>query len=296
MTAPAIETENLSKIYRGGRGIRDLNLTVEPGEVFGFLGPNGAGKTTTIRTLTGFLHPTGGSARILGLDIERDSLEIRRRIGNLPDDYTFDEKMTGAGVVKLFSKIRRIADDSVARQLADRFNADLDARIDQLSRGNRQKIALIVTMFHEPDLLIFDEPTGGLDPLMQDAFASMVDEWRDQGRTVFISSHDLSEVERMCDRVGIIRDGELVATERVSDLIQRSLREVSIAFRDSPEVDGFLRIQGVSELSADGNAVSFRVSENIDAVVKEAARHDIVDLEVAHPSLEEIFLTFYGDD
>lgn len=296
MPVAAIETEDLSKIYRGGRGIRDLNLTVEPGEVFGFLGPNGAGKTTTIRTLTGFLHPTGGSARILGLDIERESLEIRRRIGNLPDDYTFDEKMTGSDVIKLFSKIRRVSDDSVALELAERFNADLDARIDQLSRGNRQKIALIVTMFHEPELLIFDEPTGGLDPLMQDAFATMVDEWRDQGRTVFISSHDLSEVERMCDRVGIIRDGELVATERVSDLIQRSIREVSITFRDHPAVEEFARLQGVSDLTTDGTTVSFRVSENIDAVVKEAARYDIVDLEVAHPSLEEIFLTFYGDD
>lgn len=296
MPAAAIETEDLSKIYRSGRGIRDLNLTVEPGEVFGFLGPNGAGKTTTIRTMTGFLHPTGGTARILGLDIERESLEIRRRIGNLPDDYTFDEKMTGAEVIKLFSKIRHVANASKVLELAERFNADLSTRIDQLSRGNRQKIALIVTMFHEPELLIFDEPTGGLDPLMQDAFATMVDEWRDQGRTVFISSHDLSEVERMCDRVGIIRDGELVATERVSDLIQRSLREVSITFRDHPEANEFSRIPGVSDLTADANTVSFRVSENIDAVVKEAARHDIVDLEVAHPTLEEIFLTFYGDD
>ncbi|RIK08029.1 MAG: ABC transporter [Acidobacteria bacterium] len=296
MNSPAIETERLSKVYRSGRGIRELNLTVEHGEVFGFLGPNGAGKTTTIRTLTGFLHPTGGTARILGLDIESQSLEIRRRIGNLPDDYSFDEKTTGSETLKFFSKVRRITDDSYANELSERFSADLDTRISQLSRGNRQKIALILTMFHQPELLIFDEPTGGLDPLMQDAFASIVDEWRGEGRTVFISSHDLSEVERMCDRVGIIRDGQLVAIERVDDLIQHSLREVSITFAGPPDAAQFTRIPGVSDLTADGHTLSFRVSKSVDAVLKAAASHEVVDLEVKHPSLEEIFLTFYGDD
>lgn len=296
MQVPAIECDGLSKIYRGGRGLHDLDLTVEGGEIFGFLGPNGAGKTTTIRTLMGFLHPTSGSARILGLDIEKESLAIRQRVGNLPDNFAFDERMTGEAALHFFARIRGIGDISYALELAKKFDADLKTRISRLSRGNRQKVALLLTMFFDPELLIFDEPTNGLDPLMQEAFLVLVDEWKARGRTVFVSSHDLSEVERMCDRVGFIRDGRLAATETVSELMRRSIREVSVTFDDQVDPTQFARIPGVSDLHSDGMQISFRVSENIDLVVKELARHRVVDVGITHPTLDEIFLTYYGDD
>jgi ABC-2 type transport system ATP-binding protein len=291
-----IETDRLTKRYRAARGIDDVSISVDRGEVYGFLGPNGAGKTTTIRTLVDLLHPTAGRALIFGLDSHEDSREIRARLGNLPGDFTCDRRLTGREFLEFCAQARGMRGLGSGSLLAQRFEADLDRRVRDLSRGNRQKIGLIQALFHDPELLMLDEPTSGLDPLMQEEFHAVIGEYRDRGGTVFLSSHDLSEVERICDRVAIIRDGRLAAVEKVADLRGRAYHHVSIEF-DTP-VDGaeFARIPGVRELESDGRSVAFKVSGALDPVVKAAARHTVLDMELTEPTLEEIFLTFYGQD
>jgi ABC-2 type transport system ATP-binding protein len=289
-----IETDRLTKRYGNARGIEDVSMSVEAGEVFGFLGPNGAGKTTTIRTLLDLLHPTSGSARLFGLDSRRDSLAIRARLGNLAGDFSCDPRLTGRELVSFLAEVRGVPNLGRASQLAERFGAELERPLRELSRGNRQKIGLIQAFFHDPGLLILDEPTGGLDPLMQEEFLELLAEERQRGTGVFLSSHELDEVERVCDRVGIIRDGRLVAVEKVAELTGRTYRHVSLEFDSPVDASEFRRLAGVSELVADGNRISFKVEGGLDAVLKAAARHTVRDLEVAHPTLEEVFLTYYG--
>ena len=295
MVPAVIETENLTKRYGDARGIEGVSLRVEPGEVFGFLGPNGAGKSSPIRTLLDLLHPTSGSARLFGLDSRRDSSAIRARLGNLPGDFAYDERLTGGELLEFFAELRGLDGLGRAPELARRFEANLGRPLGKLSRGNRQKIGLIQAIFHDPELLILDEPTTGLDPLMQEEFLAVVAEERERGCTVFLSSHDLDEVERVCDRVGIIRQGRLVAVERMSDLTGRAFRHVSLEFDSPVAAEEFASIPGVSGLERAGNRISFRAQGELDAVVKAAARHTLVDIELTHPSLEEIFLTFYGE-
>ena len=219
MSATAIiETDQLTKRYGPVRGIDEVSISVERGEVYGFLGPNGAGKTTTIRTLLDLLHPTSGRATIFGLDSHEQSREIRARLGNLPGDFACDPRLTGREFLEFCAEARGMNGLGTASLLAQRFEADLDRRIGELSRGNRQKIGLIQALFHDPELLMLDEPTTGLDPLMQEEFLAVITEYRDRGGTVFLSSHDLDEVERVCDRVAIIREGRLAAVERVTEL------------------------------------------------------------------------------
>ena len=292
----AIETDRLTKRYGAARGVEDISMDVRRGEVFGFLGPNGAGKTTTIRTLLDLLHPTSGTARIFGLDSRRDSVAIRARVGNLPGDFAADPRLTGRELLTFLAEIRGVAGLGRAARLAERFRADLDRRIGELSRGNRQKIGLIQALFHRPDLLILDEPTGGLDPLMQEEFLALVDEERGDGVTVFLSSHELDEVQRACDRVGIIRDGRLIAVEDVANLTGRTYRHVRIELADPVDPGEFEHLPGVSELAVSDNVVTFKADEDLDAVVKAAARHTVRDIEVAKPTLEEMFLAYYGKD
>jgi ABC-2 type transport system ATP-binding protein len=286
MSAPVIETQGLTKRYGAARGIEDVSLTVERGEVFGFLGPNGAGKTTMIRTLLDLLHPTSGSARIFGLDSRRDSVAIRSRVGNLPGDFDYDRRLSGREIVSFFAALRGMNGHGRSDELAERFGADLDRP--------RQKIGLIQAAFHDPELLILDEPTSGLDPLIQEAFLTFVAEERDRGRTVFLSSHELDEVERACDRVGIIRAGRLAAVQRVDDLTAHAYRHVSIEFADHVDPDEFRRIPGVSDLTASDGRINFRAQGNLDDVVKAAARHTIRDIDLSRPSLEEVFLAYYS--
>jgi beta-exotoxin I transport system ATP-binding protein len=289
-----IETERLTKRYRDVRGIDDVSISVDQGEVYGFLGPNGAGKTTTIRTLLDLLHPTSGRALIFGLDSRSDSREVRARVGNLPGDFTCDPRLTGRELLGFFAEARGMRGLGSVSLLAQRFEADLDRRVGQLSRGNRQKIGLIQALFHGPELLILDEPTTGLDPLMQEEFLGVIGEYRERGGTVFLSSHDLDEVERVCDRVAIIREGRLAAVEKVADLRGRAYHHVSIEF-DAPISDvEFKSIGGISDLEVDGSSVAFKVEGPLDPVVKAAARHTVIDMELTEPTLEEIFLTFYG--
>ncbi|MEA2156734.1 MAG: beta-exotoxin transport system ATP-binding protein [Solirubrobacteraceae bacterium] len=291
-----IETDRLTKRYGDARGIEDVSLTVLRGEVFGFLGPNGAGKTTTIRTLLNLLHPTSGSARLFGLDSRRDSLAIRARLGNLPGEFAWDPRRTGREVVSLLAALRGVDGLGRTEALAERFHADLDRPIGHLSRGNRQKIGIIQAFFHAPELLILDEPTGGLDPLMQEAFHELVAQERDRGATVLLSSHDLEEVERLCDRVAIIRDGRLVAVEHVADLTARRFRHATVEFAGAVAPSELRWLAGVRDVVVDGQRVRFGVEATaLDSVVKALAHHEIVDLELAPPSLEEIFLALYSD-
>jgi len=264
----AIETEGLTKHYGGARGIEDVSLTVEPGEVFGFLGPNGAGKTTTIRTLLYLLHPSRGSARLFGLDSRRESVAIRRRLGNLPGDFGYGKRSSGREALALLARLRGLESLDRAEQLARRFRAELDRPLGQLSRGNRQKVGLILAVFHRPELLILDEPTSGLDPLMQEEFLALLREERERGCAIFLSSHELDEVERVCDRVGIIRGGRLIAVERIGDLLEKTTQHqrVEVEFAEPVGLDRVRELPGV------------------------------VGAEYVHPTLEQVFLTYYEED
>ena len=288
-----IETESLTKRYGRERGIENLDLVVREGEVFGFLGPNGAGKTTTIRTLLDLLHPTSGRASVFGLDSRRESRAIRARTGNLPGGFSYEERMTGNDLLRLFARLRGIDGTGRAAELARRFEADLSRPMRELSRGNRQKVGLVQALFHSPELLILDEPTSGLDPLMQEEFLTLAAEERARGTTVFISSHDLGEVERICDRVGIIRDGELVAVEAVAEMRGRAYRNVAVTFTEAVDPSSLATLRGVEGLEVDGPTVRFRAIDELDAIVDEISRHGIADLEVTRPTLEELFLAYY---
>jgi len=290
----AIKTEQLTKSYGKNRGIRDVDLEVEEGEVFGFLGPNGAGKTTTIRTLLGFMRPTGGRAEVFGLDTQRESVEVRARVGNLPGEFALENRTTGEDLLKFFARLRGVGSLGYARELAERFGADLHRPMRRLSRGNKQKIGLIQAMFHRPPLLILDEPTGGLDPLVQEEFLDVVEETKAEGRTVFFSSHVLSEVERVSDRVGIIRSGELVAVEPTHTLVDKAFRHVTLTFDGPVDARPFDALPGVERLKVDGPRLSFTLHSEPDAMVRLAAQHRLVGMEYERPSLEETFLTYYG--
>jgi ABC-2 type transport system ATP-binding protein len=289
----AIETEGLTKFYGEARGIEDVTMTVEAGEVFGFLGPNGAGKTTTIRTLLDLLHPTRGRARVFGLDSRGDSVAIRARLGNLPGDFGYGKQARGREALALLARLRGVEDLSRAEQLAERFRADLDRPLGQLSRGNRQKVGLILAVFHRPELLILDEPTSGLDPLMQEEFLALVREERERGCAVFLSSHELDEVERVCDRVGIIRGGRLIAVERVGELLGRAQRRVSVEFEERLDPAWLAGLPGVADLEVDGTRARFHLGGGPDPLLKALAAHPVAEIEIAHPTLEEVFLTYY---
>jgi ABC-2 type transport system ATP-binding protein len=296
MTTPVIETDGLTKLYGSTRGIEDVTFAVEAGEIFGFLGPNGAGKTTAIRTLLDLLHPTRGAARIFGLDSRRDSVEIRTRLGNLPGDFGYGASATGRAALSLLARLRGIEGVGRAESLAQRFRAELDRPLGQLSRGNRQKVGLILATFHEPELLILDEPTSGLDPLMQEEFLALVEEERERGCAVFVSSHQLDEVERICDRVGIVRGGRLVAVERIAELLEKALRRITVELADPSALERLQQLPEVTNFKIAGRRASFSVTGALDPVISAIADQHVVDLEATHPTLEEVFLTYYRED
>jgi ABC-2 type transport system ATP-binding protein len=296
----AIETRDLTKTYGANRGIHDVNLTINEGEIFGFLGPNGAGKSTTMRTLLGFMKPTSGDGRIFGHDIVTESVEIRRHVGNLPGEFALEDRMTGRQMVKLFAGLRGVTDLSHADKLAERIDADLDRPTRRLSRGNKQKIGIITALFHQPRLIMLDEPTGGLDPLVQETFLDLLLEARKRGQTVFFSSHVLPEIERVADRVGIIREGELVAVENPQDLTGRTFRHVRLGFagpRPEAVVARFNALDGVDRIDlSDDRNVAFDAHGDINEVVRLAGEFDLTQIDIERPSLEEIFLKYYGGD
>ncbi len=290
---PVIATSRLSKDYGSGRGLFELDLEVQQGEVFGFLGPNGAGKSTTIRLLLDLIKPTSGFARVLGLDVRKDSIEIRRRVGFLPGDLAMYPKLPGRVVLDYLAKLRGGVDSRVRDSLAERFDADLDRPIHQLSTGNRQKLGLIQAFMHDPELLILDEPIAGLDPLVQQSFHALLGEISAQGRTVFLSSHTLSEVERVTHRLAILRQGRLVVVDSLENLRKVAIQRLEIEFAAPVDGDDFRVLPGVTEVKVDGETVMVGFQGSADAVVKTAAAHEVLAIRPYDDDLEDIFLRYY---
>jgi beta-exotoxin I transport system ATP-binding protein len=295
--AAAIETSALSKTYRGGvRALDGLELRVERGEVFGFLGPNGAGKSTTIRLLLDLIRPTSGSAALLGLDTRRTGVAARRRVGYLPGDLRLYDRLTGREQLDSLVRLRGVRDGAYRDELVARFTAPLDRPIRELSKGNRQKVGLVQAFMHRPELVSLDEPTAGLDPLVQREFRRLVLETKADGRTVFLSSHVLSEVQHVADRVGLIRDGRLLVVEAVETLRQRAAVRVEVAFASPPEPSAFDGVPNVRELARHGNTVLFALHGEADPLVKALARHRVLGLDSHEADLEDVFLSLYGEE
>jgi len=289
-----IHAEGLTKHYGDFPALVGLDLDVHAGEIFGFLGPNGAGKTTTIRTLMDEIRPTSGRASIVGLDTHADSVEIRRHLGYVPGDLALYPNLTGRDTLTYFANLRGGVDWDFVDQLAQRLDADLSRKVGDLSSGNRQKVGLIQAFMNRPQVLIMDEPSVGLDPLMQREFQDMVREVAKEGRTVFLSSHTLSEVEHVADRVGIIREGRLIAVEAVSDLRAKAIRRVDLQFEDVVEAAVFEELPGVREVSVEDHHVSLSFDGHMDTLLKAVAgRHTLLDITTQEADLEEIFLTYY---
>ena len=295
---PAIETSGLTKFYSATPGIIDLDLCVEEGEVFGFIGPNGAGKSTSIRMLLNFLFPTRGSGTILGLDIIKGSMEIRRRTGYLPGDLSMYNTMTAREFLTYFANLRKVDANRQIVALAERFELDLDRKIKDYSTGNRQKVGVVNAFMHEPELLILDEPTAGLDPLMQQEFQSLINEVRVEGRTVFLSSHILPEVDRIADRVGIVRENRLIAVDSVEAFKAKARSTVTIQFARAVDDDVFSNLDSVLSSASrnGGSTLVITVSGSLDAVIKEAANHDVVSISTGDSELEDVFLSYYSAD
>jgi beta-exotoxin I transport system ATP-binding protein len=293
--APAIETKGLSKTYPNGvEALVDLDLGVERGEVFGYLGPNGAGKSTTIRCLLDLIRPTAGSGRILDLDI--GTVEARRHVGYLPGDARLADRLTGREQLDSFARLRGGVDNAYREELSRRLDCVLDRPIRELSKGNRQKLGIVQAFMHRPEVLILDEPTGGLDPLVQSEFRALARETAADGRSVFLSSHSLDEVQHIADRVGIIRGGRLIDVDSVGSLRERALRHVTIRFAEAVDPSTFQGLDGVRIEHAEPQVVRLQAPESaMDAVVKAAARHPVVDLVSQPADLEEIFLELYRE-
>lgn len=289
----AIETTGLTKRYGGQRGVTELDLAVRTGEVFGFLGPNGAGKSTTIHLLVGQIRPTSGSARVLGLDAWSRRDEVLRRIGFLPGELSLYERLTGAEVLDLLARLRGGVSAAVVDALVERFAVETRRPVRDLSMGNKQKLGLVQALMHEPELVVLDEPTLGLDPLVQREFQQLVRELRDEGRTVFLSSHTLSEVERVADRVAIIREGRLVEVGEVSRLIELAVRRLELRFEVPVDPADFEGLAGVRRVEVDDGGLRVEVEGPLTQVMKVAADRDLVDLHVREADLEDVFLRYY---
>ena len=292
-----IQTNNLTYRYGNFTAVSDLNLAVQPGEIFGFLGPNGVGKTTTIRTLMNFLFPSEGTATLFGLDSRQDSIEIHRRVGYLPSELTLWENWRGTQYIEWLGKVHQKPLMVEAERLADLLDYDLKRSLRGLSTGMKRKMGLIASMAHQPELLIMDEPTVGLDPLMQQVFNRLMKEMQQRGITIFMSSHNLQEVETICDRVGIIREGRLEAVESVEKLTHVTFRWLKLTFDQLVDQSAFASIPGVNEVIAEDDTLRIQLSGSVDInkLLKKAVGFGVRDLDVEHPTLEEIFLAYYGE-
>src|SRR5713101_5618634 len=296
--APIIDVEELTKSYGGKRGIADVTFQIDEGDVFGFLGPNGAGKTTTIRVLMALLRADSGTAHIAGLDVWEKSLDIKRLIGYVPGEPSLDPNLTGGQILEYFANLRGGVDRVYLKKLIERMELDTSRKFRQYSTGNKRKVVLIQAFMHRPRLLILDEPTSGLDPLNQQEFDRMVKEAQAEGRTVFLSSHILSEVEKTCTRVGIIRDGRLVRIGDVAEVKAIKRYEITITFANAIPTETFKTLDGVADVETlnHGHAVRLAMQGSADAVIKAAARFPVVSLTSYEPSLEDIFLRYYEGD
>lgn len=288
MGTKVITAENLVKYYGKARGIDGLNLNVETGDFFGFIGPNGAGKSTTIRTLLGLISPTSGKAQVLGMDIGKNNRAILQRVGYLPSDTAFYNGMKVREILKLSANLRKKDCSKAADELCERLQLDRDRKVEDLSFGNRKKVGIVCALQHDPELLILDEPTGGLDPLMQHEFFSILQERNRKGTTVFLSSHILSEIQRHCSRAAVIREGKIIACDSVDKLAESSARRVTL--RGNIRREGLPKCRDWKEL---GDSVSFLYSGDINVLVRALAAADIQDVTISEPDLEEIVLHFY---
>ncbi len=289
-----IQTRDLTKFYGKSRGIKDVSITVNKGDIFGFLGPNGAGKSTTIRTLLDFIRPSSGEATIFGLDCRKDSVAIRKRTGYIPGDFGLYGHMTGWKFLEYFGKVRGGYDASSARELAKRMDIKLDRRIKEYSRGMRQKVAIIQALMNHPDLIIMDEPTSGLDPLIQQNFMDLIREESGRGTTVFMSSHVLSEVEKVCNRVAIIKEGRIVAEEQVEALKQKSGKVLEVRFAQ-PLAKEIFYLPGVSNVTRVNGSYRMNVTGNMEELLKEISANRLEDINIHQMTLEDIFMHYYEE-
>jgi ABC-2 type transport system ATP-binding protein len=290
-----ISAESLTKFYGKKRGIIDVNLDVFRGEIFGYLGPNGAGKTTTIRIFMDFIRSNQGTALLFNLDSRIESQLIRKRVGYLPGELSLYGNLTSGEFLRFFAKLRKNSDWNFVQELAERLKCDLALPINTLSHGNKQKVGVIQAFMHKPELLVLDEPTNGLDPLVQLEFYHLIHEFKMRGCTIFFSSHNLPEVERVCDRVGIIRNGKIVDIEPVADLKRRSLRNLEVIFALPVNREIFAGIKNVTNLKIEGKRLKCQVIGDIDPLIKRISKQKIIDLICHQPGLEDVFLAFYGE-
>src|SRR5438270_6310537 len=290
-----IQTHQLTKSYGRSRGILEVTFDIQEGEVFGFLGPNGAGKTTTMRTLMGLLHANSGSATIGSLDCWNESTEVKKLVGYLPGEFTFDPGLRGAQIIEYLGHLRGGVDQSYIRALVERLGFDPSKRFREYSHGNKQKLGLVQAFMHQPRLLILDEPSSGLDPLNQQEFYKMVAEVHAEGRTVFLSSHILPEVEQTCDRVAIIREGRLVKIDHVSALKDIHQHDGEISFAGPASVEWFKPVTGVAKVAqgADEHTLHLNVQGELTEIIRIAGQHGATNIATHEPTLEEVFLRFY---
>ncbi len=290
---PIIVLKNLTKTYGTSRGVSNLQLEVTPGSVFGFLGPNGAGKSTTINMLLNFTHPTSGSIHIFGKNNDTHGLEIRKDVGFLASDMALDGNLTGWQQLEYHGKLRGDYDKSYVTELAKRLHCDLSKKIKTLSRGNHQKVALISAFMHKPKLLILDEPTSGLDPLIQAEFNKIILEHKAAGRTTFISSHVLSEVQELCDRVAFIREGKIIADTTMDELANASPKEVEIECKDKTLLDRLQRLSGVDKVTKDKDRITFTYTGTPNDLTHLIGMYDLTDLAIREAELETVFMKYY---
>jgi ABC-2 type transport system ATP-binding protein len=291
--AVPIRTEGLTKHYKDVKALVDLDLEVQRGEVFGFLGPNGAGKTTTIRSLLHFIFPTAGSAQVLGMDVATNAVAVRSRVAYMPSEYSLYPKLTGAENITYLANLRGGVDEAYVHELAERLEVDLGRKVSDLSTGNKQKVGLIQAFMNKPELIILDEPSTGLDPLMQQELQTLIREVREDGRTVFLSSHSLAEVERVADRVGILRHGHLVVVEPLAVLKRKAIRRIDLEFDEPVAADDFATIGGVHSAEARGNSVVVSFEGSVNALLRAALDHRVVNVNSREADLEQIFLDYY---
>ncbi|SFT19450.1 ABC transporter ATP-binding protein [Paenibacillus sp. BC26] len=287
-----VELRQLTKTYGKSRGISDVSFAIGEGEVFGFIGPNGAGKSTTIRTLLNFVFPTSGSASILGMDIVKDAKAIRRQVGYLPSEVFYYDDMKVIDLLKYSAAFYGQSESKRIAELAERLDLDLSRKIEDLSFGNRKKVGIVQALVHRPKLLILDEPTGGLDPLMQHTFFELLAEERGNGTTIFFSSHILSEVQKMCDRVAIIKEGALIKVESVEQLLKNNLKNITLT-ANHPESIGLPQLSGIIKQETSGSHVKLLYGGDMKALIQALADCAFTDILIEEPSLEEVFIHYY---
>ncbi len=293
-SAPAIEIDQLKKYYGKIEAVKGISMSVERGEIFGFLGPNGAGKTTTIRCMLNLIYPTAGNIRILGMDAQRDSIKLHKHIGYLPGDVRLPGDMTGRQVIDYFSRLQGL-EPVLLNPLVEMFDVEMKRRIKGYSKGMRQKIGIVLAFMCDPDVLVLDEPTSGLDPLLQKTFNQFLLEEQARGKTIFMSSHIMSDVEKVCHRVAVIRSGELVTVETVEALREKAGQRVTVEFADSVTPEELARIPGVSTVQQHNTQYQFNISGSMDALIKALSQHNVVRLNAEEAPLEEVFLKFYEE-